>query len=104
MNMESQLNKHLKENNMTKEKDLALITSIILNEDILGGTIFQTFDKAYALAEKFQDKFSHDFNWENQKLDFDESIILFTKQQIEISLDKFEKEIEEIERIEKDNN
>ena len=42
-----------------KEKDLALITSIIINEDVLGGTIFQTFDKAYALAEKFQDKFSH---------------------------------------------
>ena len=38
---------------------------------------------AYAIAEKFQDKFSHDFNWENQKLDFDEAIILFTKQQIE---------------------
>ena len=62
-----------------REKDLALITSIIINEDILGGTIFQTFDKAYALAEKFQDKFSHDFNWENQELDFDEAIILFTK-------------------------
>lgn len=65
------------------QKDLALITSIIINEDVLGGTIFQTFDKAYALAEKFQDKFSHDFNWENQKLDFDEAIILFTKQELE---------------------
>ena len=32
------------------QKDLALITSIIINDDVLGGTIFQTFDKAYALA------------------------------------------------------
>ena len=65
-----------------KQKDLALITSIIINEDILGGTIFQTFDKAYALAEKFQKKFSHDFNWENQTCDFDEAVISFTKQQL----------------------
>lgn len=67
-----------------RQKDLALITSIIINEDVLGGTIFQTFDKAYALAEKFQDKFSHDFNWENQGLDFDEAIILFTKKELGI--------------------
>jgi hypothetical protein len=67
-----------------KQKDLALITSVIINEDILGGTIFQTFDKAYALAKKFQVEFSHDFNWENQRLDFDEAIILFTKQELGI--------------------
>lgn len=66
------------------QKDLALITSVIINEDILGGTIFQTFDKAYALAKKFQVEYSHDFNWENQRLDFDEAIILFTKQELGI--------------------
>ncbi len=65
-----------------KEKDLALITSIIINEDILGGTLFQTFDRAYAIAEKFQYIYPHDFKWENENLDFDEAIILFTKQQI----------------------
>ena len=63
-----------------KYKDLALITSIIINEDMLNGTVFQTFDLAYELAEKFQKKYSHDFNWENQELDFDESIITFVKQ------------------------
>jgi len=63
-------------------KDLALITSIILNEDILGGTILQTFDRAYGIAQKFQKKFSHDFNWENQILDFDEAVILFAKEEI----------------------
>ena len=68
---------------MSKEKDLALITSIILNEDILGGTIFQTFDRAYVIAEKFQYIYPHDFKWEGEDLEFDEAIILFTKQQIE---------------------
>jgi hypothetical protein len=57
-------------------KDLALITSIIISEDILGGTVFQTFDKAYAIAKDFQKKYAHDFNWEEQELDFDETIIL----------------------------
>ena len=65
-----------------KEKDLALITSIIISEDILGGTLFQTFDRAYAIAEKFQHIYPHDFKWEGEKLDFEESIILFTKQQL----------------------
>ena len=30
-----------------KEKDLALITALIIDEDILGGSVFQTFDLAY---------------------------------------------------------
>jgi len=62
-------------------KDLALITAIILKEHILYDTFFNTFDKAYAIAEKFQDIYPHDFNWEGEDLDFDEAIILFTKQQ-----------------------
>jgi hypothetical protein len=67
---------------VVKYKDLALITSIIISEDILGGTVFQSFDKAYAIAEDFQKKYAHDFNWEKQELDFDEAIIKFTKQRI----------------------
>ena len=68
-------------------KDLALITAIILKEDILNDssfyhqTLFEMFDKAYSIAEKFQDIYPHDFNWEGEDLDFDEAIILFTKQQ-----------------------
>jgi|TARA_R100001443_G_scaffold107070_1_gene116724 hypothetical protein len=60
-----------------KEKDLALITTIIISEDLLGGTIFQTFDKAYELAKEFQKKYSYDFNWEHQQDDFDDAIIKF---------------------------
>jgi hypothetical protein len=40
---------------MTKEKakELALISSYIVREDLLYGTVFQTFDIAYSLAEEF---------------------------------------------------
>ena len=60
-------------------KDIALITSIIINEDMLGGTVFQTFDKAYELAKEFQKEYAHDYNWENQKIDFDEAVVQFVK-------------------------
>ena len=65
-----------------EEKDLALITAIIISEDILGGTIFQTFDRAYELAKQFQKKYSYDFDWEKQEDDFDETIIKFVKSKI----------------------
>jgi len=66
-----------------KNKDLALITALILNEDILGGTIFQTFDRAYAIAINFQYIYPHDFDWEGEDIDFDEAVILFTKKVLE---------------------
>ena len=62
-----------------KHIDLALITAIIINEDILGGTVFQTFDLAYTYAEEFQEKFGLDYDWENEEMDFDEAIIKFVK-------------------------
>ena len=65
-----------------EEKDLAFIPSIIISEDILGGTIFQTFDRAYELAKQFQKKYSYDFDWEKQEDDFDEAIIKFVKSKI----------------------
>ena len=36
------------------EKDLALITAIIITEDLLNGSVFQVFDQAYELAQQFQ--------------------------------------------------
>jgi hypothetical protein len=56
-------------------KELALITSIIINEDMLGGTIFQTFDKAYEIAEEFIKVYPSDSTWE--ELPYDETIIKF---------------------------
>lgn len=65
-----------------KKKDLALITAIIIQEDLLGGTVFQTFDKAWELAIEFQKLYAHDYNWENQEMDFDEAIIKFVKSKL----------------------
>lgn len=58
-------------------KDLALITTIIINEDVLGGTLFQTFDEAWEYAKEFQELYAHDFDWKDQEDDFDEAIIKF---------------------------
>tara|TARA_Y100000768_G_C23811590_1_gene602072 strand:+ start:83 stop:337 length:255 start_codon:yes stop_codon:yes gene_type:complete len=73
-----------------KHIDLALITAIIINEDILGGTVFQTFEKniyykfnlAYTFAEEFQEKFGYDYDWENHDIDFDEAIIKFVNKKL----------------------
>jgi len=67
-----------------KEKDLALITAIIIQEDLLGGTVFQTFDKAWELAIEFQKLYAHDFYWERQEKDFDEAIIDFVNSKLEL--------------------
>ena len=64
------------------EKDLALITAIIITEDLLNGSVFQVFDRAYELAQEFQKQYAHDFNWENQEMDFDEAIIKFVKSKL----------------------
>lgn len=73
---------HISENTLNWEKDIALITAIIINEDILGGSVFQTFDLAYTFAKEFQEKFGYDFDWENQEMDFDEAIIKFVKSKL----------------------
>lgn len=64
------------------EKDLALITAIIITEDLLNGSVFQVFDQAYKLSQEFQKQYAHDFNWENQEMDFDEAIIKFVKSKL----------------------
>ena len=64
-----------------KAKELALVTAIIINEDILNGTLFQTFDTAYHIAEKFVSKYGYDENtyqieW-GVDAEFDETVIDF---------------------------
>ena len=64
---------------MTQEqhKDLTLITCIIIQEDMLGGTLFQTFDKAYDIAIKFKEMFPEDKDWDGMYASFDEAVIDF---------------------------
>lgn len=66
---------------MKKEdaKELALITAIILAEDIFKGSVFQTFDKAYEVAKEFIKEYPTDTIWDHrQEYDYDETIIKFT--------------------------
>lgn len=65
-------------------KELALITSIIIQEDMLGGTIFQTFDQAFNLAQKWYHKNAkHNIKWDKQELDYDEAIIIFVNNELQ---------------------
>lgn len=50
---------------MDKEtaKELALISSYIVAQDLLNGTVFQTFDSAYELAEQFLQEYHIDYAW-----------------------------------------
>lgn len=49
---------------------------------MLGGTLFQTFGKAYEIAQKFQQEYPEDKNWEDVYPHFDEAVIEFTKKEI----------------------
>lgn len=60
---------------------LALISCVIIKEDLLGGTVFQTFDRAYDLAEEFY-HLNKDTDWEQSDIDFDEAIIQFTNKKL----------------------
>ena len=66
---------------MNKEnaKELALITAVIIQEDILNGSLFNTFDTAYQLANEFIKVHPADKNWEGEGLDYDETIIKFAQ-------------------------
>ena len=65
----------------TKAKDLALVTCVILEEDLLGGTLWNSFDRAYKLAKEFCQLYPSDYNWkECSQLDFDEAVIDFVRE------------------------
>lgn len=64
---------------LTKEesKEIAMITAVIVQEDILGGSLFQTFDRAHEIAIEFVKQYPYDYDW--SELEYDETIIEFAK-------------------------
>jgi len=58
-------------------KELALVTAVILREDTLGGSLFQTFDVAYNIAKAFTKLYPCDCTWVD--LDYEETIIDFVQ-------------------------
>lgn len=63
-------------------KELALVTAIIIQEDLLRGTLFQTFDMAFEIATAFVEKYGMDCEW-GVVIEFDEAAINFAKDYIE---------------------
>ena len=63
-------------------KELALATAFIIHSDLLGGTIFQTFDRAYEIAEKFVEKYPLETKWGigEDLLEYDEEVEKFTRE------------------------
>ena len=62
---------------LERERDLALICSIIRDNEILHGTVLQTFDEAFKIAEVFIDKYGVGCSpfWEEH--DFEETVYAF---------------------------
>lgn len=60
-----------------KAKEVALITCILRQEDVLHGTLIQTFDYLYDTSVALYNKHKHLINnWEQQDgLDYDEFIV-----------------------------
>lgn len=73
-------------------REVALVTAVIIREDILMGTVYQTFDKAYEIAVKFVDRYPSDLDWgvddirdEDGNLithDWDEAVINFARKRL----------------------
>ena len=64
---------------MSKEeaKEVALVTAVIIHEDVFMGSVYQTFDKAYDVASKFVEKYPPNTHWDD--LEYDETIVAFAQ-------------------------
>ena len=70
----------------TTTKELALVSSLILNLDVLGGTIWQTFDRAYEIASAFVlacPPQEYDNKWGDEMGDYEETIQEFVSNYLE---------------------
>ena len=73
-------------------REVALVTAVIIREDILMGTVYQTFDRAYEIAVKFEARYPSDRDWgvddirdEDGNLityDWDEAVINFARKRL----------------------
>lgn len=57
-----------------KNKDIALVTAIIVKEEYIHSSWVNSFDQAYLLAQGFVEKYPSDFNWEESDIDFESAI------------------------------
>ncbi len=71
-----------KQINNETAKELALITNIIRQEELLSGSIFQTFDEIYKIAWAFIDKYGvDDVEW-GVELEYEETVAEFATEYV----------------------
>lgn len=68
--------------NKHKAKELALVSVLIIHNEIIVGTPFQTFERVYKIAEAFVDKYGIDNVHWGIDLEYEETIISFAEQTI----------------------
>ena len=62
-------------------KELALICCFIMSNDMLNGTIMQTFDRAFVIAQRFVKKYPLDTKWGvDVDLEYEETIVEFVQE------------------------
>ena len=59
-------------------KEVALVTCVIRENDLIQQKLFQSFDTMYKVAEAFVRKYGIDSKW-GVDMDFEEEVITFTK-------------------------
>jgi hypothetical protein len=65
--------------NWSREQELGLLCCIIMQEDIVSGTLFQTFDKVFEIADAFIQKYGVDGTEWGVEVEYDEAVIEFAK-------------------------
>lgn len=63
----------------SKQKERALVASVILKNEVLGSFLLGTFDRAYHIAKKFIEKYPEDTEWEKMESDYESIICEFAK-------------------------
>lgn len=65
------------------QKEIALICSLIVRNDLVHGPIFSTFDAIYDLALKFVDRYGLD-NTQWETVDFEDAVCDFVNDKLTV--------------------
>lgn len=69
--------------NWSREKELGLLCCIIMQQGIVTGSLFQTYDKVFEIAEAFIDKYGIEDTVWGVDLEYEETVIDFAESYIQ---------------------
>lgn len=79
--MFTEYNKQEEREYLEKAKELALISGYIVREDLLYGSFFNTFDKAWELALEFIEEYPTEYIWGMDNIpEWDETVEKFVRE------------------------